>query len=258
MIGNAMQRLSGRTCLITGASSGLGAHFARLAAREGARVVLGARRKDRLTALAEELIAFGTEALAVDMDVTDEASVIAAYDAAEARFGTVDTIIANAGVSRPARSTDVPADTLREVLETNVLGVFLTAREGAKRLIASSSKDTQLGRIVLIGSMGAEVPVKGEVMYCGSKAAVARIGRNLAGEWVRQGVNVNVIQPGFILTEMADEWFASEGGKAQIASFNRKRLQPIESLDAMIVHLCSDASAAMTGSIITIDDGQSL
>lgn len=250
-----MQRLSGRTCLITGASSGLGAHFARLAAREGARVVLGARRRDRIAALAEEL---SPEALAVDMDVTDEASVIAAYDAAEARFGTVDTIIANAGVSRPARSTDVPADTLREVLETNVLGVFLTAREGAKRLIAAGSHDTGKGRIVLIGSMGAEVPVKGEVMYCGSKAAVARIGRNLAGEWVRQGVNVNVIQPGFILTEMADEWFASEGGKAQIAGFNRKRLQPIESLDEMIVHLCSDASAALTGSIITIDDGQSL
>jgi NAD(P)-dependent dehydrogenase (short-subunit alcohol dehydrogenase family) len=253
-----MQRLADRTCLITGASSGLGAHFARLLAGEGARVVLGARRKDRLAALADELVAAGTEALAVDMDVTDEASVIAAYDAAEARFGTVDTIIANAGVSRPARSTEVPVDTLREVLETNVLGVFLTAREGAKRLITAGSKDTGKGRIVLIGSMGAEVPVKGEVMYCGSKAAVARIGSNLAGEWVRQGVNVNVIQPGFILTEMADEWFASEGGKAQIASFNRKRLQPIESLDEIVVHLCSDASGAMTGSVITIDDGQSL
>lgn len=253
-----MQRLANRTCLITGASSGLGAHFARLLAREGARVVLGARRKDRLAAMAEELAAKGAEALAVDMDVTDEASVIAAYDAAEARFGAVDTIIANAGVSRPARSTDVPAALLREVLDTNVLGVFLTAREGAKRLIAAGSKDTRRGRIVLIGSMGAEEPLKGEVMYCGSKAAVAHIGRNLAGEWVRQGVNVNVIQPGFILTEMADEWFASEGGKAQVAGFNRKRLQPIESLDEMIVHLCSDASSAMTGSVITIDDGQSL
>ncbi|MET0587495.1 MAG: SDR family NAD(P)-dependent oxidoreductase [Novosphingobium sp.] len=253
-----MQRLVHRTCLITGASSGLGAHFARLAAREGARVVLGARRKDRLTALAEELAARGTEALAVDMDVTDEASVIAAYDAAEARFGTVDTIIANAGVSRPARATDVSAHALREVLDTNVLGVFLTAREGAKRLIAAGAKDTGKGRIVLVGSMAAETAVKGETMYCGSKAAVARIGRNLAGEWVRQGVNVNVIQPGFILTEMADEWFSSEAGKAQVASFPRKRLQPIESLDEIVLHLCSNASDAMTGSVITIDDGHSL
>jgi NAD(P)-dependent dehydrogenase (short-subunit alcohol dehydrogenase family) len=220
--------------------------------------VLAARRKDPIGALAEELTAKGTEALAVQMDVTNEASVIGAYDAAEARFGTVDTIIANAGVSRPARSTEVPVDTLREVLETNVLGVFLTAREGAKRLIAAGSRDTGKGRIVLIGSVGAESQVKGEVMYCGSKAAVARIGRNLAGEWVRQGVNVNVVQPGFILTEMADKWFASDAGKAQIASFPRKRLQPIESLDEIILHLCSDASAAMTGSVITIDDGHSL
>lgn len=253
-----MQRLANRTCLITGASSGLGAHFARITAAEGARVVLAARRKDRIAALTDELAEKGTEALAVNMDVTDEASVIAAYDDAEARFGTVDTIIANAGVSAPARSTDVSVDALRSILDTNVLGVFLTAREGAKRLIAAGSKDTGKGRIVLIGSMGAEAPVKGEVMYCGSKAAVARIGRNLAGEWVRQGVNVNVIQPGFILTEMANEWFASEAGKAQIASFPRKRLQPIESLDELVLHLCSDASAAMTGSVITIDDGHSL
>jgi NAD(P)-dependent dehydrogenase (short-subunit alcohol dehydrogenase family) len=253
-----MQRLANRTCLITGASSGLGAHFARLVASEGGRVVLGARRKDRLAALADELAAKGTEALAVDMDVVDEASVIAAFDAAEARFGTIDTIIANAGVSRPARSTEVPVDALRELLDTNVLGVFLTAREGAKRLIAAGSRDSGAGRIVLIGSIGAEVQVKGEVMYCASKAAVARIGRNLAGEWVRQGVNVNTIQPGFILTEMANEWFSSEGGKTQIAGFHRKRLQPIDSLNETTVMLCSDAAASITGAVITIDDGQSL
>ena len=253
-----MQRLAGRICLITGASSGLGGHFARLVANEGARVVLCARRKDRLTALADELAAKGTEALAVDMNVVDESSVVAAYDAAEARFGTVDTIIANAGVSRPARSTEVSVEALREVLDTNVLGVFLTAREGAKRLIAADSRKTGKGRIVLVGSIGAETQVKGDVMYCGSKSAVARIGQNLASEWVRQGVNVNTIQPGFILTEMADEWFSSEGGKAQIAGFPRKRLQPIESLDEIVVHLCSDASGSMNGSVITIDDGQSL
>lgn len=253
-----MTTLSGRTCLITGASSGFGAHFARLAAGAGARVALAARRKERVEALAEELRAAGGEAVAVTMDVTDEASVIAGYDAAEAALGTIDTVIANAGVSSPGRSTDVPAKALAGILDTNVLGVFLTAREGAKRLIAAGSRESGVGRILLIGSMGAEVPVKGEVMYCASKAAVASLGRNLAGEWLRSGINVNVIQPGFILTEMAGEWFASEGGKAQITSFPRKRLQPIESLDQMVLHLCSDASSAMTGSVITIDDGQSL
>jgi NAD(P)-dependent dehydrogenase (short-subunit alcohol dehydrogenase family) len=253
-----MTKLTGRTCLITGASSGFGAHFARLAVGAGARVALAARRKERVEALAEELRAAGGQAVAIAMDVTDEVSVRAGYDAAEAALGTIDTVIANAGVSSPGRSTDVPAAALAGILDTNVLGVFLTAREGAKRLIAAGSRESGIGRILLIGSMGAEVPVKGEVMYCASKAAVASLGRNLAGEWLRSGINVNVIQPGFILTEMAGDWFSSEAGKAQIASFPRRRLQPIESLDQMVLHLCSDASSAMTGSVITIDDGQSL
>jgi NAD(P)-dependent dehydrogenase (short-subunit alcohol dehydrogenase family) len=253
-----MQTLAGRTVLITGASSGFGAHFAQLAAAAGARVVLGARRVERIAALADELKAGGAEALAVPMDVTDEASVIAAFDAAEAAFGTVDSIVANAGVSMPARSTEIAVEAIRGVLETNVLGVMLTAREGAKRLIAAGSRETGRGRILLIGSMGAEVPIAGEVIYCASKAAVAKMGRDLAREWVRQGINVNVVQPGYILTEMAGDWFASEGGKAQIGTFHRRRLQPIESLDDIVLLLLSDASAAITGSAFTIDDGQSL
>jgi NAD(P)-dependent dehydrogenase (short-subunit alcohol dehydrogenase family) len=253
-----MPDLTGRTCLITGASSGFGAHFARLAAAAGARVVLGARRVDRVESLAADLAGQGAQALAVALDVTDEASVIAAYDAAEGAFGTVDSIIANAGVSAPGRSTEVPVEALRSVFETNVLGVFLTAREGAKRLIDAGSRETGKGRILLIGSMAAEAPVAGEVIYSASKAAVAKIGRDLAREWVRQGINVNVLQPGFILTEMAGDWFASAPGQAQIAGFHRRRLQPIESLDEMVVFLLSDASVCVTGSAFTIDDGQSL
>ncbi|MCB2059409.1 MAG: SDR family oxidoreductase [Novosphingobium sp.] len=253
-----MSRLSYRTCLITGASSGLGAHFARLAAREGARLVLGARRRERLEALVAELTQSGAQALAVDMDVTDEASVIAAYDAAEARFGLVDTIIANAGISAPGRSTELPVEAIRSVLDTNVLGVMLTAREGARRLIASGSRDKGQGRILLVGSMGGQIPIQGEAAYCASKAAVAHLGRSLAREWVRQGVNVNVIQPGFILTELAADWFASDGGKAQIEAFHRKRLQPIGSLDEPVIFFCSDAAAETTGAVLTIDDGQSL
>jgi NAD(P)-dependent dehydrogenase (short-subunit alcohol dehydrogenase family) len=250
-----MQNLAGRTCLITGASSGFGAHFARLAADAGARVVLGARRVERIEALAGGL---GPQALAVAMDVTDEASVRAAYDAAEAAFGTVDSIVANAGVSVPGRSTDIAVEALRAVLETNVLGVMLTAREGARRLIAAGSRETGRGRILLVGSMGAETYIAGEAIYSASKAAVAKMGRDLAREWVRQGINVNVIQPGFILTEMAGDWFESEAGKAQIAGFHRRRLQPIESLDEMVLFLLSDAAASMTGAAVTIDDGQSL
>jgi len=252
------QQLSGRTVLITGASSGLGAHFARIAAAAGARVAVGARRVDRVGSLAAELSANGTRTCAVAMDVTDETSVIAAFDAAEAALGPIDTVIANAGISTPGRSTEIAAATVQALFDTNVMGVYLTAREGAQRMIAAGSRETGRGRILLIGSIAAQVPVAGEVAYCASKAAVASMGRNFAREWVRLGVNVNVIQPGFILTEMAAEWFASDAGKAQIASLPRRRLQPVDSLEAHVLHLCSDASEHMTGSVITIDDGQSL
>ena len=251
-------RLKGRTVLITGASSGFGAHFSRIVADAGGRVVLAARRVDRIAALRDELAASGAEAVAVAMDVTDEASVRAAYDAAGARFGTIDTIIANAGVSGPGRSTDVPVAALRGVLDTNVLGLFLTVREGARRMIAAGSRETGRGRVLLVGSMAAVAHLPGEVMYCASKAAVANLGRNFAREWVRQGITVNVIQPGFVLTEMAADWFASPGGEKQIAGFPKGRLQPIGSLDEPVLFFCSDAAEAATGAVLTIDDGQSL
>lgn len=247
--------LSGRTALITGASSGFGAHFARLFVREGARVVIGARRVDRIAALAEEL---GDAALAVAMDVTEEASLIAAYDAAEERFGTVDTVIANAGISADGRSTEVSAADLAGLVATNFNGVYLTAREGAKRMIAAGFKDSERGRIVLIGSITAELTAQGDAAYAASKAGVAHLGRQFAREWVRQGINVNTIQPGYIQTEIAGDWFQTEGGQRQIAAFHRRRMCPIEALDAPLVFLCSDASRHVTGATITIDDGQVL
>ena len=253
-----MTTLDGRVCLVTGASSGLGAHFAMILAAAGACVVVAARRRDRVEALATRIVESGGDALAVEMDVTDESSVVSAYDAAEAAFGTVDTVIANAGVSAPGRSTDISVADIRSVLDTNVVGAMLTAREGARRLIAAGGRDSGRGRIVLIGSITADMAGQGETIYSASKAAAAHMGRNLAREWVRQGINVNVIQPGYIQTELSGDWFASEGGKAQVAAFHRRRLQPIAALDAPLLYLCSDASAHTTGAVFTIDDGQSL
>lgn len=251
--------MHGRIALVTGASSGLGAHFARLLSREGARVVIGARRVDRVQALAD---AIGAEnngvALAVPLDVTDEASIAAAYDAAEARFGTVDTIIANAGQSNAGRATDIPADALRQTIDVNFTGVLLTAREGARRLIAAGVKETGRGRIVLIGSITSHQTGTGDAAYAASKAAVAHLGRNLAREWVRAGINVNTIQPGYIQTEINGDWFQTEGGAAHIASFHRRRLMPPQALDAMLLYFAGDASAHVTGAAIDVDDGQSL
>lgn len=248
-------RLAGRTVLITGASSGLGEHFARVFSREGARVVLGARRMDRIAALAQEL---GDSALAVPLDVNDEASLIAAYDAAQAHFGTIDTIVANAGMARGGRSTELPFADVAAVINTNLTGVYLTAREGARRMIEAGIRESGRGRIVLIGSITAQMTAQGDTAYAASKAAVAHLGRQFAREWIRQGINVNTIQPGYIRTEIDGDWFDSAGGQAQIAGFHRRRLMPIDSLDAAMLLLCSDESQWITGATLSVDDGQVL
>ena len=247
--------LEGRIALITGASSGIGAHLARLFAGAGAKVVLGARRVDRIAALAAQI---GANALPVAMDVTDEGSIVAAFDAAEAHFGTPDTVLANAGMAEAGRAIDLTADQVRRVIDTNFTGVYLTAREAARRMIAAGSKESARGRIVLTGSITAEMTGQGDSAYAASKAAVVHLGRQLAREWARQGINVNTVQPGYILTEIDADWFATPGGKAQISTWPRRRLTAIEALDDPMLFFASDASAHVTGAHITVDDGQSL
>lgn len=250
-----MTSLSGRTVLIAGASSGIGAGFARTCAAAGAKVVLGARRRDRVEALAREI---GAQALGVEMDVTREASVKAAFDAAEACFGHVDGVVANAGVGVGGRSTDVAEGDIRKVLDTNLLGSMLVAREAARRMIAGGSRENVRGRIVLIGSITARQHGTGDAMYAATKAGLAHLGRQLAREWVRQGINVNTLEPGWIATEINAAWFATERGQADIAGLHRRRLLAPDALDDMLVWLLSDRSAQVTGSTFTIDDGQSL
>ncbi len=250
-----MTSLSGRTVLIAGASSGIGAGFARTCAAAGAKVVLGARRRDRVEALAREI---GAQALGVEMDVTREASVRAAFDAAEARFGLVDGVVANAGVGVGGRSTDIAESGIRQVLDTNLLGAMLVAREGARRLIAGGTRESGRGRIVLIGSITARQHGTGDAIYAATKAGLAHLGRQLAREWVRQGINVNTLEPGWIATEINADWFATERGRADIAGLHRRRLLAPDALDDMLVWLLSDRSAQVTGATFTIDDGQSL
>ena len=252
------RKLEGRVALITGASSGLGAHFSRLYAAAGAAVVIGARRAERVADLASEIEAAGGRALAVSLDVTDEASIIAAFDAAEAKFGAPDVVVANAGIVVPGRALDLAAEGMRSVIDTNFVGVYLTAREGARRMIAAGSRESERGRIILIGSITAEMTGQGDAAYAASKAGVAHLGRQLAQEWVRLGINVNVIQPGYIRSEIAGEWFDTDGGKAQIAAWHRRRLTEITALDEMMLFFASNASRQVTGAHITVDDGQSL
>ncbi|MEY4951614.1 MAG: hypothetical protein RL299_38, partial [Pseudomonadota bacterium] len=162
------------------------------------------------------------------------------------------------GIAIAGRSIDLPLADVANVVNTNFIGVYLTAREGARRMIAAGFKAHGRGRVVLLGSITAEMTGQGDAAYAAGKAGVAHLGRQFAREWVRQGVNVNVIQPGYIRTEIDGDWFDSDGGKAQIAAFHRKRMCPIEALDAPLLLLASDASAHITGSTLTVDDGQVL
>ncbi|MET0589342.1 MAG: SDR family NAD(P)-dependent oxidoreductase [Novosphingobium sp.] len=250
--------LTGRTVLIAGASSGIGAHFSRTVADARACVVLGARRLDRVEALAKEIEAAGGKALPVALDVTSEVSVAAAYDAAEAAFGRVDGIVANAGVGTGGRSTDTTVEGVRGVLDTNLLGTYLVSREGARRLIAAGSREKGNGRIVLIGSITAQQNWSGDAMYAATKAGIDHLGRQFAKEWIRQGINVNTIQPGMIPTEINEKWYATERGQADILAQHRRRLLEKDALDDMLLYLLSDRSRQVTGTTFTIDDGQSL
>jgi NAD(P)-dependent dehydrogenase (short-subunit alcohol dehydrogenase family) len=242
--------------LITGASSGIGARFARIVAREGAAVVIGARRLERLQALHDEIVAAGGRALAVALDVIDEASVVAAYDAAEAAFGPVDGVVANAGVNSEGRAVDLDVADFDQIFAVNVRGVFLTAREGARRMRAAGTAER--GRIVLISSITARMVTPGTAAYSASKAAVSHMGRLLAREWARSGPNVNMLSPGYIRSELAGDWFETEGGRKQMATWPRRRLLDDDALDSTLLYLLSDASKGVTGSDFTIDDGQSL
>jgi len=247
--------LSGRVALVTGASSGLGAQFARALAAAGAKVVAGARRVDRLEALAQEIRAAGGEVEPVALDVESEASIQAAYDAAERAFGMADVVVANAGINAQGASTELSSEALGELLRVNVQGVYLTAREGARRLIASP--EPERGRVILVGSVGSFRPLAGLTAYSLSKAAVAMMGKGFAREWARHGINVNTICPGWIATELNEAWLASEGGQKLVKGFPRRRTMKPRDLDGLLLFLASDASASISGAVIAADEAQS-
>lgn len=251
--------LSDRVALVTGASSGLGARMAKILAAHGAKVALAARRVDRLSELKTEIESHGGIAMAVELDVTSEAQTIAAYDAIEATLGPVDTVIANAGIAMDkGRATDNPIADFDTTYDVNLKGVFLTAREGAKRMIHAGSRETERGRIVMISSITSFDISPHLAFYSATKAGVSQMGRVLAHDWARMGVNVNMIAPGYIQTEINDGMFDTPMGQKMLAGWPRRRVIDADALDGVVLHLCSDQSRQITGTITTVDDGQAL
>jgi len=161
-------------------------------------------------------------------------------------------------VNSEGLAVDIPVEEFERVLSINTKGAFLTAREGARRMMAAFPREEQRGRIVIVASIGANIVLPGAAAYCASKAGVAMLGKALAREWVNRGINVNVVCPGYIETELNSDWFASEGGKKQLSGFPRRRLMAEADLDPVVLYLLSDTARAVTGSVFTLDDGQSL
>ncbi len=246
----------GKVALVTGASSGLGARFAKVLAEAGATVVLAARRTDRLKELRAEIESAGGAARLVTLDVTDHDSIKSAIAHAETEAGPIDILVNNSGVSTTGKLVDVTPDDYDFVFDTNTKGSFFVAQEVAKRMILRSKAEPQRQfRIINIASVAGLRVLSQIGVYCMSKAAAVQMTKAMALEWGRYGINVNAICPGYIETEINRDYFASEGGKKLIDVLPRKRVGKPEDLDGLLLLLASDESRFINGAIMTADDG---
>lgn len=250
----ATQDLTGKVAIVTGTTSGLGRRFAQVLSAAGAAVAITGRRTDRLEELAADIQEAGGRVLPVKLDVTDLHSIEQCAREVETELGQIDILVNNAGMNIESRAIDMKPEDFDTMMSTNVRGAFFMSTAVGKRMIERETG----GSIINIASIGAHTVLPGLATYCMTKAAVAMMTRSLAHEWARHNVNVNALCPGFIETELNDEWFASPGGQKQIKSFPRRRLGEEEDLDGMLLLLASKQGRLMTGSVITIDDGQSL
>ena len=251
--------LSGRVALVTGASSGLGAQFARTLSAAGAAVVLAGRRVEKLKDLRAELDGAGGDAHVVELDVTDHDSIKSAVAHAETEVGSIDILVNNSGVSTTQRVQDVTPKDFDFVFDTNVKGSYFVAQEVGKRMIARSRGAAPGtftgGRIVNVASMLGLRPVPQLSVYSMSKAAIIHMTKALALEWGRFGINVNALCPGYIDTEINHHHWQTEQGQKLIQMLPRKRVGQPADLDAMIVMLCSDQSHFVNGAVLAADDG---
>ncbi|WP_334163103.1 SDR family NAD(P)-dependent oxidoreductase [Phenylobacterium sp.] len=250
--------LTGLTAVVTGASGGLGEHFARLLAREGAAVALTARRQEKVQALADELNAAGGRALALRLDVADAAAIAPAFRRIEAELGPLNILVNNAGVGGEGLALELSVEDFDNTFAVNVRGTFFAAQAAARAMIASGAGERGQARILNIASIASHTVLPGLSAYCGSKAAVAMLTRSLAREWARRGIAVNALCPGYIETDINADWWPTEGGQKQLRGFPRRRLMQASDLDAAFLMLVGDPARAMTGAVVTVDDGQSL
>lgn len=243
--------LNGKVALVTGASSGLGRHFAQLLSRQGATVALAARRTDKLDALCSALVQEGGQALAVEMDVTEPASVTAALERVEAQLGVVSVLINNAGMADSRTFLKLDEQSWKRTLDVNLDGAWRVAHQVSQNMVAAR----QGGCIVNIGSiLGLRVGV-GHTAYAVSKAGLLQMTRSMALELGRKGIRVNALCPGFIETDINRDYFATEEGQQYLRQTPAGRAGRAEELDGALLLLCSDAGSFINGIALPVDGG---
>ena len=246
--------LSGKVALVTGASSGLGVHFAKTLAGAGASVIVAARRADRLASLQAELSKDGGKACAVDLDVQSAGSIATAFDMGEKALGPIDVLVNNAGISIVKPALDMPEKDWDSVVDTNLRGAWLMAQTAAKRWVAAKRP----GAIVNIASILGLRTIGQVAPYNASKAGLIHLTRALAMEWARYQIRVNAICPGYIETEMNGDFWKTPGGQRLIERIPQRRIGQPEHLDGALLLLASEAGAFMTGSVVTVDGGHTV
>ena len=248
---NSIFDLTGKTALVTGASSGLGSHFAQTLTQAGANVVLAARRTDRLKAQAKAIKNAHTQISWVPLDVTQKASVEAAFSSSVDTHGQIDIVVNNAGVAFQGLALDICEQAWDGVMDTNLKGAWLVAQQAGRCMVSNATGGTIINIVSILGQrvMGGVAP------YAAAKAALEHLTRVLAYEWARHSIRVNAIAPGYIVTDMNREYLASPLGEKAKAKIPQKRFGQPHDLDGPLLLLASDASSYMTGSTIVADGG---
>ena len=248
--------LSGKRVLITGASSGFGEYFARIAVKAGADVAICARRVPRLEELAEELMKAhaGRSVVPIQMDVTDNRSIKSAFDTAEAQIGVIDVLVNNAGFANPTLVLDMEEDDWDGIMDTNLRGAFFVAQESAKRMV----KAKLAGSIINIASILGIRQGTSQLNYGVAKSGMIQMTKVMGLEFTRNNIRCNALAPGYFNTEMNEEFFSTPKGKEYIQRIPPKRLGELHELDGPFMLLASDQSSFMTGQVIAVDGGHLL
>jgi NAD(P)-dependent dehydrogenase (short-subunit alcohol dehydrogenase family) len=241
----------GKVALVTGASSGLGHHFARTLAGAGATVVVAARRTERLAQLVAAIEKDGGRAVAVPMDVADAASVERAFAEAARTAGVPDIVVNNAGIAKTKPSLELTEEDWREVMGTNLDGAWRVAQASARAMVAAGKG----GSIVNIASVLGLRVATSLLAYAAAKAALVQVTQALALEWARYRIRVNAIAPGYIETDMNRDFFRTEAGQAVTKRVPQRRIGEPAHLDGALLLLASEAGSYMTGSIVVVDGG---